>query len=115
MLALDPELHCFPGWAWAAVFQALDLDPEVFEYFACTGRWRQNPKALDRKGDNPGRIEIGFNCGEREFVPEKKQYHWLNYILFPQEPTAAGIRALQNLVEHPLTLSVKNLPPRESL
>jgi hypothetical protein len=93
-----------------ALLQALTLDADILEYFDCSGRWLQDADARDRKGDHPGRLEIGFTCGEKNKIPEKKDYHWLNYILFPKDPSAAGVKQLQNLVEHPLQTKVSALP-----
>jgi hypothetical protein len=92
-----------------AVFQALDLDDDILDYFGCQGRWRQDPAARDRKGE-PGRIEIGFTCGETADIPEKKDYHWFNYILFPRNSGPEGLQAMAKLFEHPLQVSVAALP-----
>jgi hypothetical protein len=92
------------------LLQALDLDDDVLPYFTCDGLWHQDSDAKDKRGDHPGRIEIGFTCHEIESMPEKKDYHWFNYILFPAEPSLAGVKALQNIVEHPLQITTENLP-----
>ena len=93
-----------------ALLQTLDLDDDMMPYFACKGLWHQDPDAKDKRGDYPGRIEIGFACQEVGSLPEKKDYHWFNYILFPAEPSIAGLIALRNIVEHPLEITTEKLP-----
>jgi len=107
----DDDFHYWYGVYGknGAVVQALKLDDEVLEYFGCKGKWRQDADALDRKGDHRGRLEIGFTCTEIDEMPEKIEYHWFNYILFPKEPTLEGVKQLRNLVEHPLTTTVSEL------
>ncbi|HUT55435.1 MAG TPA: hypothetical protein VM658_18740 [bacterium] len=93
-----------------AVLQALKLDDDIVQYFTCDGRWDQDPKDDGKKGDSPGRLEIGFSCHEKGKVPEKQEYHWQNYILFPAEPTASGLAAVKNIFERPLSVKAGPLP-----
>lgn len=90
-----------------AVLQALEFDEETAASFTCDGRWKQNPQAVVKRGDEPGRLEIGFGCHEMTVMPEGTNYHWLNYILFPAEPTADGLTDLKNIFEHPLEITVR--------
>ncbi len=92
-----------------AVLQALKLDQDIMEYFACDGRWDQDPASGDKRGE-PGRLEIGFSCHEKGEVPPKQEFHWLNYILFPADPTAAGLTAVKNIFEHPLAVKAGPMP-----
>ena len=104
-----------PHYWWAlygdkgALLQALDIDDEVLSFYSCAGRWNQDPKAKDRKGDFPGRIEIGFSCKEFTKLPADKSFHFVNYILFPSKPTSSGVKALRNLVENPLKAAARSL------
>lgn len=93
-----------------ALLQALDLDDYMLPYFTCEGRWRQNPNPVVKKGDAPGRLEIGFNCHELGSLPERKDYHWFNYILFPQEPSKQGLDNLRKIFEDPLEVETYALP-----
>lgn len=93
-----------------AVLQALKLDNDITPYFTCDGRWNQDPDGDDKKGDFPGRLEIGFSCHEKGKIPEKQDYHWQNYILFPADPTAAGLTSLKNIFEKPLAVKTGPLP-----
>ncbi len=93
-----------------ALFQGLDLDEDMLPYFECHGLWNQDPEAKDKRGDQPGRIEIGLACREIESLPDKKDFHWFNYILFPAEPSLAGVNALKNIFEYPLKITARPLP-----
>lgn len=92
-----------------ALLHAVKLGADITPYFTCRGKWRQNPEARIRVGDHPGRLEIGFNCHEIGAMPEMSDYSWLNYILFPKEPTPQGLRAMKNIYEHPLEVLAKDL------
>jgi len=92
-----------------AVLQALDLDDDLLEFFTCDGRWRQKPGAVVRRGDAPGRLEIGFGCHEIGSMPEAKEFHWLNYILFPADPSPEGIEAVRNIFLHPLEVRINEV------
>jgi hypothetical protein len=92
-----------------ALLQALDLDDDVTEYFGCSAMWNHDPDARDRRGDHPGRTEIGFSCRETADIPEKQEYHWFNYILFPREPTSQAVKDLSKIFEHPLEFRVDKI------
>jgi hypothetical protein len=92
-----------------ALLEALDLDDDMLPYFSCHGLWRQDPEAKDRKGDHPGRIELGLACREIGSLPEKRDFHWLNYILFPAEHSLAGINAVRKIFEHPLQIETEEI------
>lgn len=104
-----------PHFWWAlygnngAVLQAIDLDDEIVDYFKCGCRWRQDPKPKLRKGDHPGKLDIGFGCSESDKIPDFMSYHWQNYILFPEDPSPKGTVDLKKIFEHPLKITVKNL------
>ena len=91
------------------VVQALDLDDDITENMICDGLWNQDPEAKDRKGDYPGRIEIGFGCHEKEKLPSIDKYHWFNYILFPEKSSKNNMNQLVKLIEHPVEISVNEI------
>jgi len=93
-----------------ALLQGLDLDDDIVPYFTCEGRWRQNPDARIRRGNHPGRLEIGFGCHETVSMPGLKDYPWINYILVPSDPTAKGLDDLGKIFEHPLETKITSLP-----
>jgi hypothetical protein len=93
-----------------AFLQALYLDEGTEEHFICDGRWKQNRNPRVRRGDHPGRLEIGFDCHEREVMPDDSKFHASNYILFPKDPSLRGLNALENIFENPLKTSVTDLP-----
>ncbi len=104
-----------PHYWWGMVgqqgtlIQALVLDDDIKPYIACNARWRQDSNAEDKNGNHPGKLEIGFSCREIGSLPGKKDFHWFNYILFPADPTAKGLKQLQNLIEHPLEINTKKV------
>jgi hypothetical protein len=95
-----------------AVLQAVKLDEYALEYVDCDGRWRQKPRPVIHRGDVPGKIEIGLNCHEKEKVPEKSEYQWENYIIFPKDPSPEGLQELRNIFENPLEISVREIELR---
>lgn len=92
-----------------AVVQSLQLGENLNENFACDCRWIQNPKPVVKRGDFPGRLEIGFECREVEKLPEASKYKAENFILVPRNPDREGVSALVNLIEHPLEYKLKPL------
>jgi hypothetical protein len=92
-----------------AVLQAIDLDDELIPYFECDGLWNQDPEAKDKRGDFPGRIEIGLACREVGSLPEQKDFHWFNYIMFPENSTLTGLKDLKKIFENPLEVSARKI------
>ena len=91
------------------VIQAVDLNEDLVPYFTCDGRWIQKPGALVKRGDDPGRLEIGFGCHEIGDMPDATEFGWSNYIMFPKDPSREGIIALGNIFQDPLQVKVRDL------
>ncbi len=93
-----------------AVLQALDMDDDMVPYFGCYARWLSDPNAVFKKGEVPGKLDIGFNCRELGQMPDKKDYHWFNYILFPKEPSREKLLQMKEIFESPLEVGVASIP-----
>jgi hypothetical protein len=93
-----------------ALVQAIVLGPELEDYVQCRGRWmqRQNPNV--KKGEDPGRLEIGISCHEKEKMPPGRDNKYFNYILFPRQTNQSGIREMVNLLEKPLQTEIRDWP-----
>jgi hypothetical protein len=92
-----------------ALLEGIKMAEDIRPYMTCSGRWKQNPNPNFWKGDHPGRLDIGFNCHEIKEMPDMKVYSWMNYILFPENPTPQELISLKNIFEHPLEIEVKDL------
>ena len=73
-----------------AVLQALKFDDYMVPYFTCDGRWRQNPEARIKKGDYPGRLEIGFGCHEIGSCPSARTTTGSTTSCFPKTRRRRG-------------------------
>ncbi len=93
-----------------ALVQAYVLDHGSEELFVCDTRWKQKSDPKVKRGEHPGRIEIGFNCHGIEDLPEENKYHASNYILFPRDPSLEGINSMKNVFENPLQIIVREMP-----
>jgi len=85
-----------------AILQALYVEDELKEETTCRPRWKQDPRAKLRDGDQAGRIEIGFECSETGKMPDDMEMSVYNYILFAKEPTREGLENLRKIFEEPL-------------